>query len=439
MRVVKAFAALFLVFLVGCSAPAPAPQGASGAASSALGGTGGTADATPVLLLSEAQLQEFGEEHDLAYPDPFSQEYPHSLALPTLLQYEGDTLYFLSEEETPFVGKENTAQTPDPLICKLYAYDCSAKEKREVGPAGFEGYSSGDFLLTGDAFYYHSSVHADRPGMVLSLLRLLRDSKETEELAQIENALIGADYGELENGTVVAMVRYVKGEKDGQSIYKLEPGASLQRIYNSEEQGLAAPEFSALTVYKNSIFLLRQTEQKGMLKSEIVEMDAAGRPLAAIAPPGLEQYADPDYYADELYVLGDYFFIKWYSSDETLPAFCAYRLVNNQPQAVKFSKNSPCRLLSPSLIGGRYLLFSAFPDYMDFSARQYAAHVFLFDTRQSAFIGVHFPFDSDVLISQMVCNEKGDLILEVSRWNEERRQLQPRLLKVDFSAIQALL
>ena len=94
------------------------------------------------------------------------------------------------------------------------------------------------------------------------------------------------------------------------------------------------PEFTALCSSDENLFLLRQTSQSGRLSTEVVEMDINGTELRTILLPDLQEYSDPEYYADKLYVQGDYIFIKWYYCGERLPYFSAFKLVDGKATEV---------------------------------------------------------------------------------------------------------
>lgn len=433
--------ALLVLLLVGCKAsPTSFSVSSTTVVAESEAGQTVSSSAPRIIDCPEALLQDFLAEHSLAYADPLSQDYPNDLVIPQIIQYTQDSLYVLSYEDTPFVGKENTARTSDLFVNTLYKYNFLTKEKQKIGVIDSSGMCSSDFLLTEESYYYFPLSIAYQENPVLYIKALSRASREEKDILKIEGGNINVSSGELRDGTVLFMIRSADGTKTRQRIYKLQGSASPEMIYDSRKEGLQEPAFSALAVVQDTIFLLEQTQENAKLKTKLLKMDSMGNALQTIELPGMEAYSDTANYADKLYVCGDYVFIKWYRCEEGLSAFSAYRLTNGQAQPIAVPDNAPCYLLTPNPVQNRYLIFSAFPNNMDFQANQYASHLYLLDTQNAdRFIGLHFPLASDVTISEMVCNEEGNLMMSTLQPIDTMQRAQAGMVKVDFSAIKALL
>lgn len=390
------------------------------------------------VQLPDSLLQDLLAEHDLAYPDPFSQEYPNILTVPVMVHYSADYLYYCSFEETPFIGEKYPMTVPEEIHEGLYKYNLSSCEKVKVGDVSLSGYSSGQFLFTDDA-YYISSVTLEQGNSTLCIKGLDFESGQIKEIAQIENGNLYVLSSQTDSGACAFLVRIADDEQISQKLYTLNAGRELTVIYDSAKIGLASPEFTALCAGNDSLFLLKQTDQTGQLVTEIVEMDLKGAILRTISLPGLQEYSDPEYYADKLYVAGDYIFIKWYYCGEHLPYFSAFKLEDGKASKVNVPDNNPCYLLNAKPIDNRYFLFSAFPDGLDYVTNTYTSHLYVLDAQDDCFTGISLPLAEDVVFNDMICNEYGDIIMNIVEKSDPKSAPQKRTLRIAFDDLKSLL
>lgn len=390
------------------------------------------------IQLNDTSLQDLLVEHDLAYPDPFSQEYPNVLTVPVMVNYSEKQLYYRSYEEMPFIGEKYPMTIPGEVHENLYKYDLTTFQKVKMGDVSLSGYSSGEFLFTDDAYYMFPAT-LEQGTATLHIKRLDFETGELQEITQIENGNIYVSSAQTENGTCAFLIRVTEGEQTSQRIYTLNEEKNLHIIYDSVQIGLKSPEFSALCAGNETLFLLRQIEREGHLVTEVVEMDLNGTVRRLISLPGLQKYSDPDYYADKLYVVGEYIFVKWFYCDEQLPYFSAFKLVDDKASKIQVPSNTPCYLLNQKPIDDRYFLFSAFPDEMDYTVNTYSSHLYVLDTMCDGFIGVHLPLAQDVVFNDMVCNENGDIIMNVVEKIEGQRTPQKRTIRIEFDELKSQL
>ncbi len=438
-RLFFCFMLIFCLSTTGCADSSLATSAVDSSSSIEVPSSTSTPSQTSVVRvqLPESQLQDLLKEHKLAYPNPFSPEYPDILTVPAIVHYSMDQLYYCSYEEMPFVGEKYPAAVPEEVCENLYQYDLSTCEKVRIGDVSFSGYSSGEFLFTEDAYYMFAS--SDEPGKPsLEIKGLNFKSGKLQEIAQIENGLIGGSAAQTDSGTCAFLVQAEDDERKSQKLYTLSTDQELRVIYDSAQIGLEAPEFSALCAGEETLFLLKQTEQEGKLVTEIVEMNPDGTVLKVISLPGLEEYSNPDYYADKLYVAGEYIFIKWYYCGEQLPCFSAFKLVDGKTSEVCVPQNAPCYLLNDKPVNDRYFLFSAFPDGMDYTVNTYTSHLYVLDTMYDRFIGISLPLAKDVIFNDMACNEYGDVIMNIAEKTDAQPTLQARTIRIDFDDLKPL-
>ena len=108
MSKIAALVVVALFALTGCansSLPISTPVPSSTVESSPTTATP-TREEVVRIQLPDSMLQDLLDEHHLAYPDPFSQEYPDIPAVPVMVHYSADCLYYRSFEEMPFVGEK---------------------------------------------------------------------------------------------------------------------------------------------------------------------------------------------------------------------------------------------------------------------------------------------------------------------------------------------
>lgn len=383
-------------------------------------------------------LQDLLAEHNLAYPDPFSQEYPDILTVPVMIHYSSDYLYYRSYEEMPFVGEKSPMTIPEKVHENLYQYDLSTRKKVKIGDVSLSGYSSGEFLFTEDA-YYMFPASLEQGNITLHIKGLDLKSGELQEIAQIENGDIYVSSAQTGNGSCAFLVRVTDEEQTSQRLYILNTDKELHIIYDSAQINLSTPEFSTLCAGDETLFLLRQREKAGQLLTDIVEMDLNGAVLRTISLPGLQDYSDSDYYADKLYVTGEYIFVKWYYCGEQLPYFSAFKLVDGKASSIFVPHNTPCYLLNDKPVDNRYLLFSAFPDGMDYTTNTYTSHLYVFDTLYDRFTGISLPLANDVVFNDIVCNENGDIIMNVVETKDSHSTPQKQTIRIDFEDLKSLL
>lgn len=384
---------------------------------------------TKLVQLPSQAIENFLKQHPIDYPDPFSQIYPQARMVPGLLRYAGNSLYLESLEETPFAGKENPVQTPEGVINKLYRYRLETKEKQAIGVL-MDGIKSSDFLLTQDTYYSYSMRDET---LYISALDL--ETGETANLVEISQGNIYVSSGVLQNGCAVFLVHFLENEIAQQRIYKIKPDRTVETIYDSVKDGSGRVEFSTMTVYGDSIYALRQITVNEVLKTSVVQMNPEGEFVREIDLPNLEAYANPDYYADKIYVIGDYIFVKWYYCEE-LPYFNAYLLKKDTAEAIPYAYNAPCYLLSNQLIKERYLIFSTFPDNMDYTANKFTSTLMLLDISNNEFIGVKIPLDENYVPMQMVANEDGDILISLMSVAQNTTWT---ISSITFNAIEKLL
>ena len=386
------------------------------------------------IQLPDSMLQDLLDEHHLAYPDPFSQGYPDILAVPVMVHYSADCLYYRSFEEMPFVGEKYSMTVPEEVNENLYEYNLSTREKIKIGDVSSSGYSSGNSLFTKDTFYTFSSTSQN--ALVIRGLDL--ESGKTQEIAQIENGKINVSFTQTDSGICAFLVEIENEGLNHQRLYTLNEEKNLKIIYDSAQIGLENPEFTALCSSDENLFLLRQTSQSGRLSTEVVEMDINGTELRTILLPDLQEYSDPEYYADKLYVQGDYIFIKWYYCGERLPYFSAFKLVDGKATEVAVPQNTPCYLLNDNPINGRYFLFSTFPDMMDYTVNTYTSHLYIFDTQYDRFIGISLPLARDIVFNDVVCNENGDIIMNIVESTDSQAPSQKRTVRIAFGNLKSI-
>lgn len=300
------------------------------------------------------------------------------------------------------------------------------------------GYSSGDFLFTEDA-YYMFPASSEQERNILHIRELDFNSGKLQDVTLIENGQLYVSSDQTNSGTCLFLVQIADDKQNSQRLYTLTADKNLGTIYDSAQIGLTAPEFSALSAGEDTIFLLRQTVQAEQLITEIVEMDLNGAIRRTIALPGLEDYSEDDYFADKLYVVDEYIFIKWYDCGERLPYFSAFKIVDGKAKKLETPQNAPCYLLTKELVKDRYLLFSAFPDEMDYSAKIYTSHLYAFDTLDDQFIGISLPLAQKVVFNDMVCNEYGDIVMNIVEETGTRSTTRNRTIRIDFDDLECLL
>lgn len=431
---------ILCMVITGCSNPSS--QISSFVPSDNMGNPATTPSITPTdvarVQMPGSLLQDLLAEHDLAYPDPFSQEYPDVLTVPVMVHYSSDSLYYRSYEEMPFVGEKHPMTMPEKLHETLYKYNLSTGEKIRIGDVSLSGYSSGEFLFTEDA-YYMFPASLEQGSLMLQIKALNLGSGELQEITRIENGEIYVSSAQTGNGACAFLVRVTDDKRTIQRLYVLNTDRELHIIYDSALINLTSPEFSTLYAGSETLYLLRQKEKAGRLVTEVVEMDLSGVVLRTISLPGLQEYSDSDYFADKLYVTGDYIFVKWYYCGEQLPYFSAFKLIDGKASSVFVPKNTPCYLLNEKPVDNRYLLFSAFPNDMDYTTNSYTSHLYVFDTMYDRFTGISLPLVADVVFNDIVCNENGDIIMNVVETKDAQSKPQKRTIRIDFNDLKSLL
>lgn len=370
-----------------------------------------------------SEIRDLSDEFGLAYPDPLSVDYPDAYTLPSIAAYRGEQLYYVSTQASGWVGQEPTQQIAPQLRETLCTLNTQTGQKAEIGDAAILAYTAEQELFTQDAWYYAGmglSEHEGEAGSLLQIQKLSLDSGKDQTVFTVENGMLGVSFGELTDGTVVFMVRRLDESltEAHQEIYKLLPDNSVQKIFSTDESG-ELYNFTDFTTRENVIYLLNQPEVEGKLHTEAVCMASDGEITRTLALPGLSAYADTFNYADHIYAAGDYVFIKWYRAPDALPYFSAWKICEGGAEALSVPQNAPCRLLSQTPIQNRYLLFSAFPNEMNFSENQYKNHLYLFDMETGEFTGIHLPYESNVSLGAMVCSEQGTLIMHITETSGE--------------------
>lgn len=373
-----------------------------------------------------SEIRDLSEEFQLAYPDPLSVDYPDAYTLPGAVAYRRELLYYLSTQTSGAVGQEPTDQIAPQLRETLCTLNTQTGQKTEIGDVTTRGYSSEQSLLTGDALYdsgMELSENGSDSGSLLQIKKFSLSSGESQTILEVENGMIEVSFGELEDHTIVFMLHRLDESftKTHQEIYKLLPDNSVQKIFSTDGNE-GTYNFTDFTAQENTLFLLNQPEVEGELHTEVVCMNPDGEIMRTLALPGLSAYSDTFNYADHIYAAGDYIFIKWYRCPDALPYFSAWRVQQNQAEAIEVPQNAPCRLLSQTPIQNRYLLFSTFPNEMNYSENQRTNHLYLFDLESGEFIGIHLPYESNVSLGAMVCNEQGMLAMNLTETNGEESQ-----------------
>lgn len=365
-----------------------------------------------------SEIRDLSEEFGLAYPDPLSVDSPDAATLPGIAAYRGEQLYYVSTQASGWVGQEPTEQIAPQLRETLCTLNTQTGQKAEIGDAAILAYTAEQALFTQDAWYYAGmglSEHEGEAGSLLQIQKLSLDSGEDQTVFTVENGMLEVSFGELTDGAVVFMVHRLDESltESHQEIYKLLPDNSVQKIFSTDESG-ELYNFTDFTTRENVIYLLNQPEVEGKLHTEAVCMASDGEITRTLALPGLSAYADTFNYADHIYAAGDYVFIKWYRAPDALPYFSAWKICEGGAEALSVPQNAPCRLLSQTPIQNRYLLFSAFPNEMNYSENQYKNHLYLFDMETGEFTGIHLPYESNVSLGAMVCSEQGTLAVHLT-------------------------
>lgn len=368
-------------------------------------------------------IRDLSEEFGLAYPDPLSVDYPDAYTLPGIAAYRGEQLYYVSTQASGWVGQEPTEQIAPQLRETLCTLNTQTGQKAEIGDVTTHGYSSEQNLLTEDALYdsvMELSENEGDSGSLLQIQKFSLESGESQTILAVENGMIEVSFGELKDNTIIFMVHRLDDSltEAHQEIYKLLPDNSVQKIFSTDESG-ELYNFTDFTTRENVIYLLNQPEVEGKLHTEVVCLNSDGEITRTLALPGLGAYAGTFNYADHIYAAGDYVFIKWYRAPDALPYFSAWKICEGGVEALSVPQNAPCRLISQTPIQNRYLLFSAFPNEMNFSENQYKNHLYLFDMETSEFTGIHLPYESNVSLGAMVCSEQGTLAVHLTETSGE--------------------
>ena len=370
-----------------------------------------------------SEIRDLSEEFQLAYPDPLSVDYPDAYTLPGVVAYRRELLYYLSTQASGAVGQEPTEQIAPQLRETLCTLNTQTGQKTEIGDVTTRGYSSEQSLLTGDALYdsgMELSENGSDSGSLLQIKKFSFTSGESQTILEVENGMIEVSFGELEDHTIVFMLHRLDESftKTHQEIYKLLPDNSVQKIFSTDGNE-GTYNFTDFTAQENTLFLLNQPEVEGKLHTEAVCLNSDGQITRTLALPGLSAYSDTFNYADHIYAAGDYVFIKWYRAPDALPYFSAWKICEGGAEALSVPQNAPCRLISQTPIQNRYLLFSAFPNEMNFSENQYKNHLYLFDMETGEFTGIHLPYESNVSLGAMVCSEQGTLAMHLTETSGE--------------------
>lgn len=361
------------------------------------------------IHISDSALKDFLQENDISYPNPFSLEYPNENTVPSIIKYHNDTIYYTSYEESIIKNQYDSSQTPENIEVNLFSYNIKTREKVNHGNLQYENLLSHSFVFSQKDYYYFP-LKIENDGSVLYLRSLNLHTSEDRTLEEIYNSNIDI-LVDIEDNTIIFLVNYHQDSVYAQRIYRLILDESIECIYDSVESASMFGEYSALDIHEGNIYLLKQTVNKDKLVTSIEKMSFDGQILDEYYLPFLDEYFEPNYYADRLYYFGDYCFIKWYNCGDELPYFIAYHINQGKFEKIEYANNAPCYLLYDKPIENRYLYFSTFPDDMDYNKRIHTSTLKVFDLQTNKFMGLTIPFPEKTEITGIVCNEKGNLIL----------------------------
>ena len=146
-----------------------------------------------------SEIRDLSEEFGLAYPDPLSVDYPDAYTLPGIAAYRGEQLYYISTQDSVWVGQEPTEQIAPQLRKTLYTLNTQTGQKAEIGDAAILAYTAEQELFTQDAWYYAGmglSEHEGEAGSLLQIQKLSLDSGEDQTVFTVENGMLGVSFGE---------------------------------------------------------------------------------------------------------------------------------------------------------------------------------------------------------------------------------------------------
>ena len=364
-----------------------------------------------IIQLNNDAVESFLQNNNIAYPNPFSINYPDEIIVPSIMKFDDNQIFYISYEGSEIRKTNDHSQTPKGIVTKLFSYNLKTKEKTDYGELNYEDLSSSDFLLFKENYYYFP-LEIIAPDTVLNIKCKSLYNLENKTLEKILNGNINiaTDYSD---GIRIILINYSEKSKNEQRVYKILSEDNIVCIYDSIQMSSADKKYSALDIYDGNIYLLNQIIKENSLITSIDKMNFDGDILETFHLPIPNEYCDPTYYADQFYFFKNSCFIKWYHCGNELQFFTAYQLKFGKYRNINYSENSPCYLISRKPIAGRYLYFTTFPDNMNYFQNHYTSILKIFDIKTNKFIGVNIPLPNESEVTNIVCDEKGNLLITI--------------------------
>lgn len=222
-----------------------------------------------------------------------------------------------------------------------------------------------------------SSYSAEKGCDVTSVILLDFAAKRVSTVFEDAFAVVTVDFAGLNADDFAFLYR---DAQNMQRVMVYDDAAGCSAVYEAPfPQGEEDSEriFSICGAEEN-IYLLVCRTTAGDRRLHCLCVDREGQLLWDRALDVLEKYTDPDYSIDQIMVCSKYLFIKFFSCG-SLPQFAALRLDEDGVQALPVPRQYPCWELTSEPVDERYVVFTLFPDHMNYLRGSYTSDIAIFD------------------------------------------------------------
>lgn len=291
------------------------------------------------------------------------------------------------------------------LLVKLNCTDHSTTVIRQSTTSSV---SSADPFLVDDQTLYSFPLQDDG---CLSIIQTNLEKGTTETLIDgvpVSTPLVG--FAKINQGTVAFLLTT---DRELQQVLVWDKSARrLLEIYNTANLSLEnPPQITAISSDGECLYYLikehdgKNTIQCNSLTGAVLwEQDL-----------GLPEYEDPAFYADQLYIYDETFFVKW-NYCGNLQYFTALKYDGRSFKRIGIPSSCPCYLLTSNLIEDEWLLFSTFPDTKG------SADLARYNVKSGKWQEIHLDLE-DSTNYQLFANEVGDIIAQIYQENGDITQL----------------
>lgn len=379
-------------------------------------------------LVVGMDIQQEISTKSLLYADPYTYVLPRPQVLPNVLDFERGVLTLESSQKQEPTEHFDDVQGMD-FTKEIVSYGVETQEPMILGtvvgntqlPHGFS---------TSDSYFDFTVDNG------LTITEYYRDGSSQHTIFSIPGGL-GAYGIQLSSGERIFLIHHLVDDEDRETILKLGHDGDTTILLDGT-QANESYGYSAIAACGEDIYVAKQAVVSGNLETSIVVLDKNGETQETLVLPGLEQYKNSEYYADRLYVVEKFLFLKWYRADDSAPYMTIYALQDGTPRQISFGTSSPSALLHVDPIENRFLFFRAFPENMDYQDTSYERELIVFDMQTEQLKKVIIDCEPGYKILQKDVDSDGTIFIYLTPIQKESG-LTPKYMKVQWGDIRLLL